>query len=176
MHNPQNYNEDGTIKKGKLQWKISKTCWRDKRKLTTLYRKKAAYTKQSHERQINELMRDANTFILEEMNFKALQKRSRQKTEKTDKTVEIEKKDGTKKEIRKNKRKRRFGLSIQDRAPSGFVAILKQKCRPKSLRPVSMITARTCISRCRSARGGRPSKTNKEKNAEYREISTVHSC
>ncbi|MEE3425981.1 MAG: hypothetical protein VZR26_10480, partial [Erysipelotrichaceae bacterium] len=109
MHNPQNYNEDGTIKKGKLQWKISKTCWRDKRKLTTLYRKKAAYTKQSHERQINELMNDANTFILEEMNFKALQKRSKQKTEKTDNTVEIEKKDGTKKKVRKNKRKRRFG-------------------------------------------------------------------
>ena len=128
MHNPQNYNEDGTIKKGKLQWKISKTCWRDKRKLTTLYRKKAAYTKQSHERQINELMKDANTFILEEMNFKALQKRSRQKTEKTDKTVEIEKKDGTKKKVRKNKRKRRFGASIQDRAPSSFVAILKRKC------------------------------------------------
>ena len=129
MHNPQNYNEDGTIKKGKLQWKISKTCWRDKRKLTTLYRKKAAYTKQSHERQINELMKDANTFILEEMNFKALQKRSKQKPEKTDKTIEIEKKDGTKKKVCKNKRKRRFGSSIQDRAPSSFVAVLKRKCR-----------------------------------------------
>ena len=128
IHNPQNYNEDSTIKKGDLQWNISKTCWRDKRKLTTLYRKKAAYIKQSHERQINVLMKDANTFILEEMNFKALQKRSKKDTEKTEKPVEVKKKDGTKKTIRKNKRKRRFGSSIQDRAPAGFVTILKRKC------------------------------------------------
>ena len=128
IHNPQNYNEDGTIKKGDLQWNSSKTCWRDKRKLTTLYRKKAAYIKQSHERQINVLMKDANTFILEEMNFKALQKRSKKDMEKTEKPVEVKKKDGTKKTIRKNKRKRRFGSSIQDRAPAGFVTILKRKC------------------------------------------------
>ena len=128
MHNPKNYNEDGTIKKGDLQWNISKRCWRDKRKLTSLYRKKAAYTKQSHERQINELMKDANTFILEEMNFKGLQKRSKKETEKSEKTVEVKKKDGTKKTVQKNKRKRRFGSSLRDRAPASFVTILKRKC------------------------------------------------
>ena len=62
------------------------------------------------------------------MNFKALQKRSKKDTEKTEKPVEVKKKDGTKKTIRKNKRKRRFGSSIQDRAPAGFVTILKRKC------------------------------------------------
>lgn len=128
MHNPQNYTENGTIRRGRLEWELSGACRRDKRMLTTLYRRKAAYTRQNHERQINELMKDANTFVLEEMNFRALQKRSKKGTEKSGKTVEIKKKDGTKKTVCKNKRKRRFGASIQDRAPARFVAILKRKC------------------------------------------------
>ena len=52
-------------------------------KLKSLYRQKAAYTKQSHEEYANELIRDSVYFIVETMNFKGLAKRS-QKTERAE--------------------------------------------------------------------------------------------
>ena len=67
--NPENYNEDGTIKKGKHTWKYSNSCKKAIRKLRTLHRKKAAYVKQSHEILANEIIQDSNTFYVEDMNY-----------------------------------------------------------------------------------------------------------
>lgn len=128
IHNPENYNDDGTLKKGKHRWYFSNTCIRKKRKLSSLHRKKAAYTKQAHEEVVNKLIAKANVFITEEMSFKALQRRSQKPVEKCDKEIQITDKNGIKKTVRKNKRKKRFGSSLRDRAPSEFMMILKRKC------------------------------------------------
>jgi hypothetical protein len=77
LHNPDNYDEDGKIRKGRHRWTITDTCGRRKRQLKTVYRKKAAYTKQSHEMLADRLVEKANVFITEGMDFKALQKRAK---------------------------------------------------------------------------------------------------
>lgn len=126
--NPGKYNEDGTYKKGnKDKWVFSKTYLKDRDKLKSTYRKKHEYIKQSHCILCNRLLQDSNTFIVEPISYKALQKRSK-KTEREDKTTEIMKKDGTKQTIRKFKRKKRFGRSIRNKSPSMFLTILKNKC------------------------------------------------
>lgn len=61
------------------------------------------------------------------MNYKALQKRSK-KTERQEKTSTVKKKDGTTLEIKKYKKKKRYGSSLNNRAPSSFLSILERKC------------------------------------------------
>ena len=74
--NPQNYNNDGTIKKGKKKWLYSNNYKALRRKLKTLYRRKSAYIKQSHEILSNEILSLGNNVFLEKMNFSALQRRA----------------------------------------------------------------------------------------------------
>ena len=125
--NPGKYNVDGTInRKNRSRWVYSKTYLKDMCKLKSLYRKKAAYIKQSHERMINNLLRDSVNFIVEDMSFKGLQRRSKT-TERQDKATDIIQKDGTTKRIHKFKRKKRFGRSLNNRAPAEFVSILNRK-------------------------------------------------
>ena len=129
LANPDNYDSDGRVRKGKHVWVITKSCSRRKRELKSLYRKKAAYTKQSHEELANALVKKANIFLAEAMDWKALQKRSKQPAQRQDKLSSVTGKDGSKKPVRKFKKKKRFGSSIRDRAPSQFLAILQRKCR-----------------------------------------------
>ena len=125
--NPDKYNPDGTVKKGRRgKWKYSNTYKKDQRKLKSLYRQKVAYTKQSHEELANRLTRDSVNFIVEDMSYKALQKRAK-RTERQDKVSDVEQKDGTAKKVRKYKRKKRFGKSLNNRAPALFLSILEQK-------------------------------------------------
>ena len=128
INNPDNYNKDGTIKKKtrnfKPDWNISNRCNMLKRKRKTLFRKQAAYVLQSHRQQLNEALKDVSLVISEEMNFKALQKRSK-KTEKSNKTIIT--KSG--KEVAKCKKKKRFGKSLSLHAPASFVSELRRKCR-----------------------------------------------
>lgn len=95
-------------------------------KLRSTYRKKQAYIKQFHEIACNKLLENSRNFIIEKMNYKALQKRSKN-TEKQDNPSEVKNKDGTVKVIRKYKRKKRFGRSLNNRSPGLFLAILKRK-------------------------------------------------
>lgn len=76
-HNPENYNKNGTVKKGKHKWKTTKRCRRLKRQIHVLYRKQSAYIKTSHHTFINRIVQNTSEFILEPMNFKALQKKSK---------------------------------------------------------------------------------------------------
>ena len=144
MHNPDNYDEDGRVRKGRHRWKITGTCRRRKRLLKTVFRRKAAYTKQSHEELADRLVERANVFITEEMDFRALQKRAKRPPERQDSTSVIVKKDGTRQPVRKFKKKKRFGSSIRDRAPAMFLAILKRKCL---LQGGDVITADTKVVR-----------------------------
>ena len=129
MHNPDNYDPSGKIKKGRHKWKVTGTCRRRKRLLKATFRKKAAYTRQSHEELAGRFVKKANVFITEGMDFAALQKRSKKPPERRHEASAVTKKDGTVKQVCRFKKKKRFGSSIRDRAPSGFLSILQRKCR-----------------------------------------------
>ncbi len=122
------YNEDGTVKKNsKGKFEYSKHCKYLKRKLRVLYRKKKDYTKCLHNKILNDLIKQTNKFKVEDMDFKALAKRSKN-TERSDKVSIV---NG--KEVCKYKRKKRFGKSITDRSPGLFKKRLEQKCKQYDL-------------------------------------------
>ncbi|MCD7950191.1 MAG: hypothetical protein LUG12_08030 [Erysipelotrichaceae bacterium] len=128
-NNPNKYNADGTFKKGnKDKWHNSKSYNKSWRKLRCMYRKKSEYIKQSHEIIANKIIMNGTNIIAEEMNFSALSKRGK-KTERREEAEEIVQKDGTVKMVHKYKKKRRFGSSINKRAPSLFLTILENKSK-----------------------------------------------
>ncbi|WP_125154491.1 transposase [Clostridium rectalis] len=115
--NPNNFNENGTIKRGiKLEWNYSKRYIKAKNILKDLYRKQADVREQDHNIMINEILRNCDTVYVEDMNYKGLQKRSKI-TEKNDKG--------------KFKRKKRFGKSLANKAPSMFLTMLQNKLKAK---------------------------------------------
>ena len=116
-NNPQNYNDNGTIKKGiKLRWYYSKRYKKAKDKLKDLQRKIAAIRRLDHNRMTNEIVRNCDTVLIEKTCFKGLQKRSK-KTEKNEKG--------------KFKKKKRFGKSLANKAPAMFLDILENKLKSR---------------------------------------------
>jgi hypothetical protein len=107
--NPKKYNENGTFKKGRISWVYSKKYIKLRFKLKDLYRKQADVRKYQHECLANGLISLGDKFYVEKMSFSGLQKRA--------KTTEEN----------KNKRKKRFGKSIANRAPAMFLDILNRK-------------------------------------------------
>lgn len=127
--NPDKYNEDGTINKhAKGKWVYSNNYYRKRNKLKSLYRQKSEYIRQTHARICNQLILNSKNFIIEKMSFQGLQKRA-SKTERSDKVSRIVQKDGSVKEVRKYKRKKRFGKTLNDRAPALFVTTLERKAK-----------------------------------------------
>ena len=125
--NPGRYNEDGTVKKGRWgKWNYSRTYKKDRRRLKSLYRQKAAYTKQSHEGLAGRLLKDSLNFIVEDMPYKSLQKRAG-KTGCREEAPGVAQKDGTTERAHKHKRRKRFGKSLNGRAPAMFLSILEKK-------------------------------------------------
>ena len=125
--NPGNYNPDGTVKKGRRKWRLSRTCRKRQRAITSLYRKKAAYIKCEHNARANRVVRVCSAFVAEAMDFKALARKSKAPAERQDKTSTVKQKDGTIKEVKKFKRKKRFGRSVNDRAPAGQLSAIRRK-------------------------------------------------
>lgn len=113
-NNPDNFNEDGTIKKGKLKWVKSNRYIKAQNKLRELYRKQADVREYQHQLLSNYILSLGNKIKVEEMNFKGLQKRNK-KTEKNDKG--------------KFKRKKRFGKSLANKAPAKLLTILDNKLK-----------------------------------------------
>lgn len=111
--NPQYFDEVGRIKKGKKEWHYSKRYFRIKNKLRELHRKLALYRKLSHQCMANQIKTWGNEFYIEKMNIRGLQKRAKE-TKVSEKTSKFQK-------------KKRFGKTIANRAPSSFITILKQK-------------------------------------------------
>lgn len=132
ISNPKKYKPDGTIDRSNHdKWVFSKTYLKNLNRLKSLYRQKSAYIKQSHEEMINRLLEDSVNFITEDMSYKALQRKAK-KTERQDKVSDIKQKDGKQKDgsvrqVHKYKRKKRFGRSLNNRAPASFITILKRK-------------------------------------------------
>jgi hypothetical protein len=111
--NPDNYNEDGTIKpyNDQREWVYSNHYKQWKNLCKELYRKQAAIRKQQHYILANEILKMGNCFCIQKVDYKKLQQRiSRQDM------------------ITEHKRSRKNqGKVIANRAPSMFVEILKQK-------------------------------------------------
>lgn len=116
-NNPENYNLDGTIRKNtksfKKKWKRSKSQLKTEHKRRELYRLRKVKLELSHNLLANRILEFGNKIIIEDMQFHALAKR----------TKETKKKDG------KFKSKKRFGKSIENHAPSKFVNILEWKLK-----------------------------------------------
>lgn len=112
--NPEYYNPDGTIKKMpgvKRKWKTSDAYEAITQTIRVNYRKKTAYTKQSHEELCNGLISNASIFYTESMNFRALAKRAKE-TSRSDRTRKIINPDGTVKAVVLFKRKSGLGLLL----------------------------------------------------------------
>ncbi|GGA71227.1 hypothetical protein GCM10008025_13880 [Ornithinibacillus halotolerans] len=111
--NPQNFNRDGTIKKGiKLAWKRSNTYMKTLFKLKELYRKRSMYVKEQHSRLANHILSLGDEVYVEKMSFKGLARRAKE--------TKVNK-------FGKFQRKGRFGKSIGSYAPALFLGILKRK-------------------------------------------------
>ena len=110
--NPWNYNPDGTVRKGRKKWINSAHYRRMRMEYASLRRKRAAALKQWQEAMANRIVSQCDTLYVEKMNFKALQRRA---------------KPSSVKENGKHTRRKRFGKSLQTRAPAQFCRTLKRK-------------------------------------------------
>ena len=114
-NNPNKYNENGTIKKGnRVKWIKSNKYIKIQMKLKELYRKQKEIRKQSHNRLANYVLTLGNDIKVETMNYNELQKRRKETTIN---------KDG------KINKKKRFGKSLANKAPSMFLTILDNKLK-----------------------------------------------
>jgi hypothetical protein len=110
--NPDNYNEDGTIKKGKKSWKYSKHYKELRKRHQELCRKNAINRQLAINEDANHLRSLGNIFVTEPKNAKKLMKRA---------------KETTKNEKGKYNKKKRFGKSIKNRCPGGFQSTVERK-------------------------------------------------
>ena len=110
--NPQNYNEDDTVKKGPKTWKYSKRYKKLRDKHKDLCRKNSVNRHLSINEDVNYLRSLGDTFITEPKNASKLAKKSKNTT--------FNKKG-------KINRKKRFGKSVKNRCPGYFQERAKQK-------------------------------------------------
>jgi hypothetical protein len=130
INNPDCFKKDGTIKKGTKFKKRTKRSKKALFELKNAYRKQVVFKKQEHNKVVNELIKENSLFVKEKMNWKSLQKRAKKNkpVEKQTKTSTIKLKNGSTKTIVKNKKKRRFGTSIKNRAPGYLDNQLTKRC------------------------------------------------
>ena len=110
--NPQNYNEDGTVKKGRKIWKYSNHYKKLKSKHSELCRINAINRQLAINEDANHLRSLGDVFVTEPKNASKLMRRAKETT--------VNSKG-------KFNRKKRFGKSIKNRCPSGFQAAVEQK-------------------------------------------------
>ena len=112
-NNPDNYNIDGTAKKGKRKWIYSNRYIKLRQKRKDLYRKLATKRKEYQEILANKIISLGVDIKVETMRFNALQKRAKETT--------INKKNG------KINKKKRFGKSLSNNSPSQLLTIIDRK-------------------------------------------------
>lgn len=113
--NPDNYNPNGTCKKGPKHWNNSKKYLKLKAKRQEIYRRLQVQREQSHNQLANQLIELGGTIKVEKMNFAGLAKRS--------KKSKINPKTG------RYRSKKRYGKSISNRAPGLLLAIIDKKLK-----------------------------------------------
>lgn len=119
--NPQNYNHDGTVKKGHKIWKYSNHYKKLKAKHSELCRINAVNRQLAINEDANYLRSLGDVFVTEPKNASKLMKRA---------------KETTKNSKGKFNKKKRFGKSVKNRCPGGFQATVEKKFK---------ITGGTCI-------------------------------
>lgn len=110
--NPQNYNDDGTVKQGKKTWNYSNHYKKLKAKHAELCRINAANRRLAINEDANHLRSIGDVFITEPKNAAKLMKRASKTTV------------NNKGKINK---KKRFGKSIKNRCPGGFQTAVENK-------------------------------------------------
>lgn len=73
-NNPDNYNSNGTISKGKKQWNNSQTYLKTRDAKANLERKLAGHRKSLHGEMVNSILSQGDAFKLERLSYKAFQK------------------------------------------------------------------------------------------------------
>jgi putative transposase len=115
-NNPNKYNEDGTIKTShREKWIKSENYKKTRKELAEMSRKVADKRKQAHNQLANYILSLGLDVRVETMNFKGLQAKAK-RTEVSEKTGRF-------------KRKKRFGKSIANRAPSLLLSIIDNKLK-----------------------------------------------
>ena len=121
--NPDNYNEDGTIRRGvKLTRNKSRRYLRCQRELSYLQYQQAELRKRQHTELANHLLSLGDRFYIEDMAWPAITHRAKE--------TEISEKTG------RYKRKKRFGKSVGNKAPATLVGLLNQKLLSRGLEGV----------------------------------------
>jgi len=116
VNNPNKYNENGTINtKNKTKWIKSKHYIKIQMELKEIQRKQREIRKQSHNQLANYILTLGNDIKVETMSYKGLQSRAKNTT--------INKKTG------KFNKKKRFGKSLANKAPSMLLTILDNKLK-----------------------------------------------
>lgn len=110
--NPQNYHEDGTIKKGRKSWNYSNHYKKLKAKHSELCRRNGVNRQLAINEDANHLRSLGDIFVTEPKNASKLRKRA---------------KETTKNSKGKFHKKKRFGKSIKNRCPSGFQTTIERK-------------------------------------------------
>ena len=110
--NPQNYNADGTIKKGHKIWNYSKHYKRLKAKHQELCRINAVNRQLAINEDANHLRSLGDVFITEPKNAGKLMKRAKKTTVNSKGKVN---------------KKKRFGKSVKNRCPGGFQTAVEKK-------------------------------------------------
>jgi len=114
--NPNKYNENGTINtKDKSKWIKSNHYIKTQMELKELQRKQREIRKQSHNKLANYILTLGDDIKVETMSYKGLQKRAKKTT--------------FNKETGKFNKKKRFGKSLANKAPSMFLTILDNKLK-----------------------------------------------
>ena len=114
-NNPDNYNPDGTICRGKkLIWRQSNHYKKLAGKVRELQRKNADIRKYQHTCLANYILSLGNAVIIEPMQYRGLQRRAKET-----------KKDASGRYMRK----KRFGKSLANKAPAMFINILELKLK-----------------------------------------------
>ncbi|WP_078543108.1 hypothetical protein [Litchfieldia alkalitelluris] len=111
--NPNNFHENGTIRKGRLTWTYSNQYKKLRQKRKELFRKTTIKRKLAHEILANDILHLGSDIRVETMRFQSLQRRAKNTTR--------NKKNG------KINHKKRFGKSIANRAPAMLLAIIDRK-------------------------------------------------
>ncbi len=72
-NNPENYNPDGTVKKGPKQWKKSRTYLKTQARLAEIWRELSAHRRSLIGKMVNKTLPMGNVFKFEKLSYRALQ-------------------------------------------------------------------------------------------------------
>lgn len=124
LNNPQNYNEDGTIKKGRLKWNNSKNYYKLLGKRRYIWHKLTQSRKNFYGFIANTLLSMGDEFEVHKLDFKKLQER-----------IKYNKETMNWFDYRKSR-----GAEIMFNAPNEFITVLNIKLAYNKLEPVIVVS------------------------------------